>query len=308
MDIKISAIICAFNRANYLRKAIQSLVEQSLDTSFYEILVVDNRSTDNTQQVATEEFAHVANLRYIYEPIQGLPQARNTGWRNARGMYVAYLDDDAIASPQWLEKVLEVFETVTPQPGCVGGKIEAIWEAPRPVWLSDKLLPWLTVIDLHNRPLFLEENQFIVGANMAFSQKILQELSGFKEDFNSMFYNEELWMQKQLRKVGYRCFYDPNVKVGHHISGSRLRQKYLIKRHYRQGIADAFLYLDQVSTSKKTRLRLAWKATQEILRDWREILFWIFNTSTQDPEIFLKQLDKYCKIGYIVGLINRIFY
>src|SRR5690349_21431211 len=128
MTIRISAIIPTYNRADYLGNAIQSLIEQTLPIEQYEILVIDNCSTDRTRQIVCEDFAHVPNLRYIYEPVLGLSQARNTGWQQARGDYVAYLDDDAIASSQWLEKILFTFRTVTPIPGCVGGKVEPIWE------------------------------------------------------------------------------------------------------------------------------------------------------------------------------------
>src|SRR4051812_37764690 len=133
MTIRISAIIPTYNRDAYLGKAIQSLVDQTLATEQYEILVIDNCSTDHTREIVCNEFGHVPNLRYIYEPVQGLNQARNTGWRQARGELVAFLDDDAIANSEWLEKILMVFETVKPIPGCVGGQVEGIWETERPL-------------------------------------------------------------------------------------------------------------------------------------------------------------------------------
>ncbi|MEE8471432.1 MAG: glycosyltransferase family A protein [Dehalococcoidia bacterium] len=98
MSIRVSAIICTHNRSDYLRQAIQSLADQTLPTEQYEVIVVDNGSTDNTRAVV-EGFDHIANLRYVYEPILGLSQARNTGWQNARGEYIAFMDDDAIGYP-----------------------------------------------------------------------------------------------------------------------------------------------------------------------------------------------------------------
>ena len=123
MNIKISAIICTFNREQYLHKAIQSLVEQTLEGELYEIIVVDNCSTDRTKQVVTEKFAHISNLRYLYELILGISQARNTGWQNARGEYIAYLDDNAIASPVPLEKIGVIFD---PQGFCLVSVIAII--------------------------------------------------------------------------------------------------------------------------------------------------------------------------------------
>ena len=153
MSIRISAIICTHNRARYLRKALQSLAVQTVDSASYEILVIDNASTDETKRVVREEYAAVSNLGYLHEPVLGLARARNTGWTHAKGKYVAYLDDDAIACSNWLEGILEVFGSVTPTPGCVGGKIELIWEAPRPSWLSDEMVPFLSRLDLSESPI-----------------------------------------------------------------------------------------------------------------------------------------------------------
>jgi len=114
-----------------MRKAIDSLVNQTLPKERYEILVVDNSSTDNTKQVVLREFSNLQNLQYLYEPVLRLSQAQNTSWCNARGEYVAYLDDNAIACPHWLEKIFDVFETVKPKPACVSGKIKPTWEIPK---------------------------------------------------------------------------------------------------------------------------------------------------------------------------------
>src|SRR5436309_2344962 len=139
MTIQISALICTRNRADYLRKAMQSLATQSLPCEQYEIIVVDNGSEDHTRAVV-DEFASLTNLVYIYEATPGLSRARNVAFRRAKGEFVAFLDDDAVASPQWLEKYLEVFRTYSPTPGSVGGKCEPIWEIPQPAWLEDRLL------------------------------------------------------------------------------------------------------------------------------------------------------------------------
>ena len=103
--VRISAVVCTLNRATYLARAVESLVNQTYPKEYYEIIVVDNGSTDNTREVV-EQFSQCAIIRYIYEPVKGLSQARNTGWQAAAGKYVAYLDDDAIARPRWLEKML----------------------------------------------------------------------------------------------------------------------------------------------------------------------------------------------------------
>ncbi|MBV8883192.1 MAG: glycosyltransferase family 2 protein, partial [Chroococcidiopsidaceae cyanobacterium CP_BM_RX_35] len=180
MNVLISAIICTHNRANYLAKAIQSLVEQSIPNEYYEIIIVDNCSMDITKDVV-EKFSKYITIRYVYESMLGLCYARNTGWHNAKGKYVAYLDDDAIACSHWLEKIIEVFGAVTPRPGCVGGMVKPIWEASRPSWLSDELAPSLTVIDWSDTPhvILNLSKQWLVGANIAFPREVLEQTGGF---------------------------------------------------------------------------------------------------------------------------------
>lgn len=144
MKRDLSVIICTFNRAHYLRKAIHSLLKQTLPPETFEILVVDNGSTDETCQMMTEEFDSVTNLRYLYEPTPGLSHARNTGWKHAQGDYVAYLDDDAIAVSDWCHNILNVFKSYEIRPGCVGGRVAPIWESSCPHWVSVTMQHYLS--------------------------------------------------------------------------------------------------------------------------------------------------------------------
>jgi glucosyl-dolichyl phosphate glucuronosyltransferase len=309
MVIQISAIICTYNRANYLRKAIQSLSEQSLATDCYEILVVDNRSTDNTKQIVKEEFAHISNLRYLYEPIQGLSQARNSGWQNALGKYVAYLDDDAIASPHWLAKIIEVFETITPQPGAVGGRVNPIWEAPQPSWLDDNYLPYLTIINWTEVATVLEnKNHYIAGANMAFPRSILASVGGFQVDLgrkgNNLLSNEELFLTNKIKINGHSIYYHPEIVVEHHVARSRLNQKWFSKRVYWQGISDAFYLLREKTYSNRERYKLIKKEIKKILEKPSNLFALIYLSNLKAD--FINKCLLVHKIGYIWGLLKAI--
>lgn len=142
---EISGVICTHNRERYLEKCILSLLDQSLDADRYEILVIDNGSTDSTKEIC-DRFIEQPNFRYLFEPVLGLSQARNTGWQQAKGKYVGYLDDDAVAVRTWLEKALWSFEHINPLPEWVGGPIELEWEVNAPPWITDEYkvaLGWL---------------------------------------------------------------------------------------------------------------------------------------------------------------------
>ncbi len=306
MAIQISAVICTFNRASYLRKAIQSLVDQTFDAHLYEILVVDNRSTDDTKRVVTEEFAHLPNLRYLYEPILGLSQARNTGWQNAKGEYVAYLDDDAIAVPHWLEKILEVFKTIKPQPGVVSGKVEPIWETAQPIWLSERILCPLTLVDWSEKPIFLSKKQWFAGANMAFPQHLLKAIRGFRVNLGrqgkKLLSNEEILIKWQLEGKGYRCFYHPEIVVQHYVPASKLEKNWLAKRYYWQGISDVVVQNHLKYFPRRKRLKEAASMTWSLLRSPEQLTKLLL--PTDNPDRFEGKCFTLMTIGKIVGLLT----
>lgn len=110
----ISVIICTYNRADLLAGALESVCQQSLAASAYEIVVVDNNSTDETPQVSRAYAERYPDVRYYIEPQQGLSYARNRDWQEARGEYVAYIDDDCQAPASWLAVGQAVIEHVAP--------------------------------------------------------------------------------------------------------------------------------------------------------------------------------------------------
>jgi glycosyltransferase involved in cell wall biosynthesis len=307
MYLPISAVICTHNRAEYLPKAIQSLTEQNMSKNDYEIIVVDNCSTDSTKAVV-EQFSNNANLKYIYEPTVGLSYARNTGWQNASGKYVAYLDDDAIACREWLSKIVEVFETVTPQPGCVGGKVEPIWEAKRPEWLSDWLLDGLTVVDWSDTPHVIDNLavEWLVGANIAFPKDLLSQVGGFSSDLGrigkKLLGGEEVFLGKQIIKAGRTCFYHPEISVRHHIQSYRLEKSWFVRRYYGQGISDAVMQIIEEELSQLDRWRIACSKAAKLIMPPQDLLRLL--TPTSEPDRFTQKCFGLIKVGHIFGLLT----
>lgn len=303
----ISAVICTHNRATYLVKALKSLVEQSLPAAEYEIVVVDNASTDATKAVV-EQWAEQANIRYTYEPTLGLSYARNRGWQLAQAKYVAYLDDDGIACPNWLEKIVEVFETVIPCPGCVGGKAEAIWEADRPQWISDQLVTCLTVIDWSDTPQTIPDlsQKWLVGANFAFPRKVLEEIGGFVSGLDRVGKNllsgGDIFLEKQILKAGYSCFYHPDIAIGHHIQKSRLEQQWFIRRYYWQGMSDAMAQSIEESLSGQQRIRAALWRLVGLLRSPKKLVYLLLPGAK--PAQFTEKCFTLIELGHIVGLLS----
>lgn len=300
MTVCISAVVCTHNRAPYLRKALQSLVHQTLARELYEIIVIDNASTDETQDVVGE-FSGFSNLRYLYEPVMGLSRARNKGWRNARGMYVAYLDDDAVACPWWLARFLDAFETFEPSPGSVGGRCEPIWEAPRPGWLSDKLLGYLAILHVSDTPIMLNERQGLAGCNIAYRRELLEATGGFRQDLgrhgNRLLTGEESYLRQQLDSWGIGSLYHPEIVVYHHVSSSKLTKRWFRERAYWQGLSDAIMINPEGCLLRSASLRLALKRIGWALPRLLAML-----VAADSAARLRRQCQVHETVGYVSGL------
>jgi len=131
----ITVVICTYNRRRYLKKAIDSIINQAFDPELYELIIVDNNSSDGTKELVLNDYSHSrVRVKYMNEPRQGLSHCRNTGFRHARFDYVAYIDDDGIAYPDWLESMSEEIKEQNEKFAGITGAIFPIWEIPRPRW------------------------------------------------------------------------------------------------------------------------------------------------------------------------------
>jgi len=117
--LSISVAVITFNRAEWLKDALSSLTRQIRLPD--EVVVVDNGSKDHTKDVVLS-FRDRLNIKYVYEPIRGIPHARNTAIRNAIGDIIASIDDDCVADENWLKQI-EIPFIKDPNIGVVGGNV-----------------------------------------------------------------------------------------------------------------------------------------------------------------------------------------
>ena len=266
----ITGVICTHNREHFLERAILSLCEQTLERTEYEILVVDNGSSDGTKGIC-DKFADLSNFRYEYEPVLGLSCARNNGWRNARGKYVGYLDDDAVASRTWFEKALWSFENITPVPEWVGGPIDLEWEEAAPEWINEELRVTLGWVDWGDSPKFLNgPGERLGGGNSFYLKTVLEEMEGFDTRLgrkkNLLLSGEETQFQHRLKAMGGKLFYHPGISIFHYVARERIQPVFFYKRYYWGGITDyimtrslkniAFEHIGQKQVKDSKLLRL----------------------------------------------------
>lgn len=240
--IQITAIVCTYNRADMLGSVIDSLVAQTLPAQQYEILIVDNASEDGTTALLQQRAKEIANLRYVRETLLGLSNARNTGLRLATAPVVAFLDDDAKASPDWLKGICSAFDAFRPRPGIVCGPVKADWGAERPSWLRDYWLPFYSVVDWSDETRCLTEEEWVVGANFAVDRELALELGGFDAALGrrgpALLSHEETALTEGIRRAGHPIVYEPSIPVEHRIHEQRLSKSWFYRRVFWGAISE----------------------------------------------------------------------
>lgn len=245
---RVTAVICTHNRADLLTTAIESLLAQSLTPADYEILVIDNASTDETPQNIRRYLnrpCHV-KLRSSVQPAIGLSLARNLAVQTATGEVIAFLDDDAVADPDWLAALLDAY-AMHPEAWAVGGKVLPVWESERPVWLTDDLLPQLSMLDLGTivRPLDVDEQLY--GINFSCRRYAFRRLGLFRSDLGrqgeTLLGSEESDFQRRILSRGQAIVYTPHAIVKHRVTNERLQMRYFMRLAYGKGRTSARLMM-----------------------------------------------------------------
>ncbi|MBE9041185.1 glycosyltransferase family 2 protein [Oscillatoriales cyanobacterium LEGE 11467] len=242
-DPKISAIICTHNRDAYLGAAIDSLLAQDFDD--FEVVVVDNASTDRTRRVVEERSPH-PRLRYVWEPNVGLSIARNTGATETISPIIAYLDDDAVASPTWLSTIDRAYQNCE-RLAVAGGKVTLLWpEGIRPPeWLSRGLAGNLGAYDLGDKLVDIQAPGLTPrGLNYSIRRTFLEEIGGFDTNLGRvgkrLLSNEELFVTEKALELGWQVAYLPDAQVAHNVSPERLHRSWFLQRGWWQGISECY--------------------------------------------------------------------
>jgi glycosyltransferase involved in cell wall biosynthesis len=244
---RITAAICTYNRYDLLPKAVASLERQSLAKADYEILVIDNSPDHAQSSEVAMGFRDVAGLTWIVEHTPGLSNARNVATRNAKSPIIAFMDDDAVAAPDWLEKLAAVFDRFGPQAEVVGGRVDPIWEVPQPKWLADSLLGNVSVVNWGGADRFAASGEWVAGTNIAFRTAALEKVGGFSVHFGrtrggqALLSNDETDVIERMTAGGARLIYAPGAVVEHLVPAERLTQSWFRRRVAWQAVSDYLL-------------------------------------------------------------------
>jgi glucosyl-dolichyl phosphate glucuronosyltransferase len=249
----LSCIIPTLNRSALLRNTINSLLNQSISQDMYEILVIDNGSTDDTKDISQSIIKETANrqIRYVFEPEPGLLAGRHRGVLEARGELLIFVDDDIEATSGWLQAIFETF--TSPRVQLVGGRNLPKFAVQPPAWLEGfydampdggRSCGWLSLLDLGESEREIDPN-FVWGLNFAIRRRALHDLGGFHPDcipreFQKFQGDGETGLTMAARLRGYPAVYQPKATVYHIVPKSRLTPEYFEKRAYYQGVCDSY--------------------------------------------------------------------
>jgi glycosyltransferase involved in cell wall biosynthesis len=237
--MKVSIIACTYNRAPLIDKLLRSLVAQEFEGE-HEIVVVDNNSTDDTKTIV-ENWIPRANpncpIRYLFVARQGVSFARNAGVEAATGDVVAFIDDDAVAEKDWLQRVIDDMRDQSL--ACVGGKVIPAWAEPPPDWITFELLPSIGGSILGDNRCVMTGKLYPLGGNMAVRKSWHQSLGGFNINMGrvgkSLATAAEIEFADRLRRAGGVTLYDPQMIIHHHVPPSRMTQEYFLRVRYWEG-------------------------------------------------------------------------
>jgi glycosyltransferase involved in cell wall biosynthesis len=227
---KISVAICTYNRAKYLVDSLKSLKNQNLNPDDFEIIIVDNNSSDATAEIS-KIFINQnpgLNVSCYKENRQGLSFARNKAITESKYDIITFIDDDAIAREDFLANILSYFKDHS-DVDALGGKVIPIYEngIEEPQWLSKYLWGIVTKVDYGDEVKIFPAPKYPAGCNMSFRKEKLLEVGLFNTDLKIRGDDKDIFAK--LNKIKAKVYYVPEVFVYHNVEEYRLTKSFIKK-------------------------------------------------------------------------------
>jgi glucosyl-dolichyl phosphate glucuronosyltransferase len=233
--MKLSIIICSYNRASYIEAAFDSLYNQSSGLKSFETIIVDNNSTDNTSDVFKNWRASHTNgsFTYLTETKQGASFARNTGAAQAKGQWLCFMDDDAIANKDYVENIIKHIETKPDAIG-FGGRIIPKYIPSEPKWMSYYVSSLVGNFDYAPTACAFENAKYPIESNMIVKKAVYDSIGGFNTNLPGVVgtiriggEGKELFYK--ILALGHTIYYDPSICVQHVVEVKKLTPEYMYR-------------------------------------------------------------------------------
>jgi len=246
----LTVIIPTRNRSKTLSWALESITKQTLHPELFEVIVVDNGSTDYTKNVANSYKRKIQNIRYYYDESPGLHVGRHKGLMEALADILVFIDDDIIADKKWLATIVKAFRD--PLVHMVGGRYLPMYEIEPPLWLDafwnkhkyGRWCGYLSLLDFGDQIREIDP-VFIWGLCFAIRKDTLLKIGGFHPDafpwgLHRFRGDGETAVSIKARELGFKAIYHPEVLLYHRVPAERLTIEYFEKRAFLQGISKSY--------------------------------------------------------------------
>jgi glucosyl-dolichyl phosphate glucuronosyltransferase len=234
----VSVVLPTYNRAASLQTTLATFSHLAVPSgTTWELLVVDNNSTDGTRDVI-ERAARSARfcIRYVFEKTQGRSAALNRGIAEAKGEIIAFTDDDVLLHPEWLTGLIHTFEEFD----CAGvaGRIVPLWNHPKPRWLEMEGQQAIVNFELGDES---KEIRFApMGANSAFRKQVFTRHGLFRLDLGvsgsqHTITCDDTEFGERLIRGGEKIMYSPSAIIYHPVDPQRATKEYFLSWYYYNG-------------------------------------------------------------------------
>jgi len=240
----ISVLMTTHNRCTLLAEALKSLLNQEPGGPSYEVIIVDNNSTDQTRQTI-ESFIQGghSNLRYVFEPRQGISYGRNAGITHALAPIIAFTDDDVLVATNWISNIKKALDEHS-EVDFAGGKILPRWPHEPPSWLTRNHWWPLALLDAGDDPFYVNAANPMVlpTANAAFRREVFSRVGLFSTAFSG---REDHELILRLWREGRQGLYEPTIVVTADVQPARMTKSYHHRWNYMTGKFNSMMRLNE---------------------------------------------------------------
>ena len=302
----VSVVVATYNRCEVVRGAVESLMNQDSRGTSYEVIVVDNNSTDATRRTLEELCTNYENLSYHFEPQQGVSYARNRGIAAARAPILAFTDDDIKPAPDWVASISDAFRKF-PDADCIGGKVLPQTASEFPDWLTSKHWTPLALLDMGDEPIVLDvlNGPGLVAANLAVRAAVFKDVGLFQPELQRVksFIGslEDHEFELRLGAAKKRLMYVPELVVYAQVLDERLNKAYHRRWYRGHGYFYALMRNEKFESSKA---RLFDVPSHLYRRTCSNVFDWVRYRLSSNEEL---QLQQELELQFFWGFFRKRF-
>jgi len=303
---KVTIAVCTYNGESRLPKVFEHLAKQTnVKPEEWEILIVDNASTDSTPQVVKEyqlAFEEICKVGYVVEQQQGAAFARTRAAKEANSELVAFVDDDNLLFPNWVSQAI-LFAESHPEVGAFGGQIHGKYETSPPSYLN-RFKHFLAIIEKGREPFpYLPEKRMLppsaglVVKRQIWLKHVPSRLTLSGRVGNSLVAGEDLEALAYVQKAGWEIWYNPEMEMDHDIPSKRLEEEYFLRIALSTGLCR-----HQIRVARYTLWQNVLLTPAHILLDLYKLVSYILPFSNnKNEESILRKIELNYRLGTFVS-------